>query len=111
MFQGCSNLEEITLPPALTKIGGWMFNGCSKLSSIILPSSVYDIGTLGFLGTKLSSIDLSNVTTIKSAAFKNCTSLTSVDLSSLTTVGGGANDGVFMNCTGLTTVTNLNKTG
>ena len=61
--------------------------------------------------TSLSSVDLSNVTTIGNSSFSGCTSLSSVDLSNVTTIGSGS----FNRCSSLEHVTidysKINLTG
>ena len=76
------------------------------------PSSAYIIGyyalAFAFRQSGVTSVDLSNVTTINayglSNAFNGCTSLTSVDLSNLVTVNGNALNSAFRGCTSLTTM-------
>ena len=42
-FQGCSNLEEVTLAPQML-LQNLAFDGCSKLKAILIPSAVTTIG-------------------------------------------------------------------
>ena len=39
-FNGCSSLEEITIPNSVTSIESFAFKGCSSLKEITIPSSV-----------------------------------------------------------------------
>ena len=46
-FDKCENLETITLPEGLEKIGEGTFNYCRKLKSLRIPASVTDMSYLG----------------------------------------------------------------
>lgn len=73
----------------VTAIGNNAFNTNSNtnISAITLPSSVTTIGNFAFYQSNLTSIDLSNVTSLGQCAFCRCKSLTDVELSSnLTTL-------------------------
>ena len=47
-FQGCSGLQEVSIPDTVTNIGMLAFYGCSGLTSITLPDSISTIGGLAF---------------------------------------------------------------
>lgn len=49
-FYGCHDLEEITLPPALSELRGGNFTQCYKLKQIVLPNSVTKLGYQVFWG-------------------------------------------------------------
>lgn len=78
IFEGCSNLTDVTLPKAeyenLTKISDKMFYGCEKLSTLELPDNVETIGASAFAGCKLLSTLVlpDNVETIGASAFNGC---------------------------------------
>ena len=56
----CADLEHITIPPSVTKIGHEAFNNCSSLSDISIPPSVTEIGEHAFRGcSSLTSITVS----------------------------------------------------
>ena len=62
-FEGCSNLAEIALPPALRKIGNKAFFGCKSLSEVFIPVDVYSIGQAAFAECSkltLISVDANN---------------------------------------------------
>jgi hypothetical protein len=62
-FEGCANLAEITLPPAVEKIGEKAFFGCTKLSEIAIPENVNSIGNAAFAGCtglKTITVDANN---------------------------------------------------
>ncbi len=49
-FWGCSSLEEIVLPPALTSIPAGCFYGCSSLKSVSMLPTLSSIGEQAFAG-------------------------------------------------------------
>ena len=94
-FQGCSNLQSLTLPSSLKTIGSSAFNGCGKWQNIKLPSSLTTIGTSAFNGcSSLKDLILpSSLTTIGSNAFNNCSNLRTLDIYNLKSIGSGAFNG------------------
>ena len=79
-FEGCSDLQSVTIPNSVTSIGDGAFEGCTSLTSITIPSSVTSIGWGVFSGcTSLTSITIPNsVTSIGSRITSGCSSLTSI---------------------------------
>ena len=73
--------------------------GSSTLTSITLGSNVVTIGRAAFKSSAITSIDLSNVTTIGVSAFSNCKSLESVQFSESLKV---VPDACFSGCVSLT---------
>ena len=108
-FSGCAALPNITLPNSLESIVFNCFLGCSSLTSITIPNSVSFIGTACFSGcSSLSSITFSSsVESISNNSFSGCSSLISVTIPSTITL---IESYAFRNCTGLTSVT-LNSAG
>jgi hypothetical protein len=116
MFEGCSELNEITLPDGMTGIHEKMFKDCIGLTHIKIPGSVTYIGPEAFRGcTSLQGtldssmvnrgLVLINVATIGNSAFNGCTALTSVFIpSSVTSMGayafGGRTVGIPINLQG-----------
>ncbi|MFW6002583.1 MAG: leucine-rich repeat domain-containing protein, partial [archaeon] len=47
-FHECTNLETISLPPSLIRIGNNAFEGCSSLRKIRIPKTVKSIGRYAF---------------------------------------------------------------
>lgn len=96
LIAGCQNT---TIPSTVTKIGQLAFSALNNLTSINIPSSVKTIEASAFQTTGLTSVNLSNVTSIGDYAFNSCTGLTSVTTKA--SIGSYA----FQGCTGLTSVT------
>lgn len=90
MFYGCTALTTLNLGPITNAAAcGYMFYGCTHLTGAIDLSGI--TGTFGvpcmFQNTAITSLDLSNITTLSSNnGFSGCSSLTSVNLSSLTKI-------------------------
>lgn len=51
-FEGCSSLQNVTLPENLEQIDDRSFALCSSLNDITIPESVTQIGSYAFVGTK-----------------------------------------------------------
>lgn len=71
-FIGCGNLEEVTLPEGLTKIGDSAFRDCANLKDIEIPATVKTLGHYAFYGcTGLTDVNISDgVTTIGNYALQ-----------------------------------------
>ena len=67
-------LTKVSLPDGLTEIANSAFEECKELKSISIPSSVKKIGNRAFSysGCSFTSLDLTNVTSVGSAAFRGC---------------------------------------
>ncbi len=83
-FNGCSTLEEITLPDTLREIGSFAFRYCTSLKSITIPEGVTVISSYVFEEcTSLAEVKLSPKTEkISNGAFNGCTSLAKIDIPS-----------------------------
>ena len=69
-FEGCSNLQAVTLPNSITYINQDAFYGCSKLGSLNLEEGLTTISQRAFYNCNLSSITIpSTVTSIGKNAF------------------------------------------
>lgn len=81
-----SNIDNLTIPNGVTKIGWFAFQNCSRLKSIAIPDSVTHIDAYAFYGcSSLESITIpEGVTTINKFAFAACTSLQTVNFTGTT---------------------------
>ena len=76
-FEGCSSLEKIIIPEAISDIGEWTFAKCTSLKKILLPSTIKRIGNGLFSNCdNLQTInDLDNIEEIGQEAFFCCRNL------------------------------------
>lgn len=102
-FNGCRDLESISIGEKVSTIGSYSFNGCSKLTSINWPSNLTEIGFCAFTYcTALPSMTIpSSVVSIKDFAFVGCSSITNVEMSDNVKYIG---DFAFQDCIRLKTV-------
>ncbi len=79
-FYGCTGLDQIQIPAAVTDIEWGAFSGCTGLSSVVLPTALTQIGTQLFENcTGLTSVTIPvTVTSISYSAFLGCTRLTQI---------------------------------
>jgi hypothetical protein len=88
-FYGCTNLEEINIPDGVTAITDHTFQQ-TGLTGIELPESVKTLGVCAFqTARKLASINLENITDIKSWALGE-TAITSAVINNVKFLGGCA---------------------
>ncbi|MGN0130726.1 MAG: leucine-rich repeat protein [Methanomethylophilus alvi] len=96
-LQKSSNLQTIDLGDGITSLPQNFAASNLKLTTVNL-SNVTTIGAAAFGGCiGLTAVDLSNTIAIGDQAFNGCSNLTSVDLSKVTEIGKSA----FQNCTAL----------
>ena len=98
MFQGCSKLENIDLPPGFTDIGERAFSG-TAIKSFVIPKEMTAIrwGTFSYC-KQLEEVTLPpNLTEIEERAFMYCTALKRV-----IQADGSYNDGEFFIPEGVT---------
>ena len=98
MFQGCSKLENIDLPPGFTDIGERAFSG-TAIKSFVIPKEMTAIrwGTFSYC-KQLEEVTLPpNLTAIEERAFMYCTSLKRV-----IQADGSCNEGEFFIPEGVT---------
>ena len=113
-LEWCDGLTNVIIGSGVTSIGSSVFMGCSSLASITVDSNntVYDsrnncnaiieTATNTLISGCKNTVILSDITSIGSSAFGNCSGLTSIVIpDSVTNIGGWA----FSNCSGLTSVT------
>lgn len=102
-FMDCTQLESISLPSTLSKLGEYAFYNCSSLKAIALPSGMTHINEYTFAGcSSLETVSIpSSVRVIDKDAFAECHALTSVTLPAGVTE---IEEQTFLNCRDLATV-------
>jgi len=76
-FNGCKNLQQITLPNTLRFVDWQAFANCTKLESITIPKSVKTIRFSAFKNSGLKSV-IFNADSINAGVFEACASLQNV---------------------------------
>src|SRR5574344_1841585 len=103
MFQDCINLKYVVVPKTSITVIDRCFQGCYALQSIVIPEGVTSIG-IGAFGNcyALQSIVIpEGVTSIGSGAFGNCYALQSIVIpEGVTSIGSEA----FRNCYALQSI-------
>lgn len=102
-FEGCSLMKLSALPQSVTTINASAFKDCKKISFTELPAGLITIGNAAFENcTMLRVGELPAITTLGTAAFKDCVNLPSlsVNTSNLAEINATA----FEGCTGLSSV-------
>ena len=101
-FEGCTNLESVTINNTVSTIGGAAFKGCSKLKSFTAQGygNKLTIGGSAFEGcSSLKQFDFPNTeTTIGDRAFMGCSEFIYIHLYGSTTAIGAS---AFAQCTHL----------
>ena len=99
-FNGCNQLTSVTMPSSLASIGNSAFEGCSNLviQDLNLPN-LTTLGSYAFKGTKVQVVsNLGSTTSIGNDCFMNCLQLTSVSIpNSVTSIGGNAFRSTLLN--------------
>ena len=103
LFQGASNLANVTLLDTMTTIEKYAFYNCLSLSDIVLPETITSIDTYAFYGcSALTEVTIpDNVVRIGTRAFQGCASLAKVTLPSGLPL---IDDYTFNGCSSLTSV-------
>lgn len=112
-FKGCLKLHHITSLGSITSVSG--FDNCSNLETVNLPSSCIDLGSYCFKSdSKLHTINLSHVTTIRNNAFEGCSYLEYCDGPNSTqgelnlpNLAGTLGSNAFRGCVKLTSIASL----
>ena len=104
-FSGCTSLKEINLP-CVPKLAG--FSDCTSLKKVYAPlaTSIISGAFRNCVSLDNNSIDLTNITSISSAAFSGCTGITELKFPALgktpdTSLVLYSREGVFHQCTSL----------
>jgi len=86
-FAECSSLTSLNFPLYNGPIEAYMFRNCSSLTSINITANG-SIDESAFEGTKITSLDFTNVTSIGAYSFRNVTTLIqNIVANSCTTIG------------------------
>lgn len=82
VFDGCSNMESVSIPASVQKINQGAFRYCESLTEVRLPEGLTSISNTCFCGcSQLSKINIpSTVKVICSSAFAKCYNLGITDL-------------------------------
>ena len=82
-FRDFENLEEVTIPPSVRKIGACAFSGCQRLKRVRLSFGLIEIADEAFSSCpSLNEIIIpDSCESIGEGAFEACASLTNVKLS------------------------------
>lgn len=110
-FERCLNLETVSLPTTLTSIGNSAFmpadeypNAAGKLKNLTIPDAVTTIGGGAFWGAALTSLTIPhNVSSVGSYVCRDCTRLVSVRYE-----GSVIGAYMFVSCTSLNEFTIAN---
>lgn len=107
-FYGCTSLQTINLSDtSITTIASFAFYGCTSLTTVSFPDTLTSIGTAAFKNcTSLTSMTTNQATsklkTIYPSAFYGCTNLSSAIIPDSTK---SIDDKAFAECVSLTNVT------
>ena len=108
VFNGCTNLKDVTLEEGLTIVPDELLRGL-PIEEITIPNTVKEIGDCAFADcTSLKKINLGQVEELHAHSFLNCTGLTNITIpKSLKSVKATSvlQEGVFNGCTNLKDVT------
>ncbi len=102
-YAGSKDVQELTLPEGITKIGDWVFDSCSSLQKLALPASLTEIGTGAFWKcASLREVILpKQMEHIGPHAFGKCTALSELTIPrSLSQIGTDA----FLGCNALRSI-------
>jgi hypothetical protein len=83
VFNGCTALKKIELPPSLRYIGNAIFRSCTSLETITIPDGIANLGNWTFSGcSSLRTVTLpASITYMNNSnSFANCTAVTDIRL-------------------------------
>jgi len=99
-FKGCSQLEDIQLPPSLKVIGPWAFDSCMNLNQPVFPDGVTRIGEGAFSNcSKIRTfVSPPALRFLERYSFQNCIEIREVTIPETVERMEG---GVFAGCIGI----------
>lgn len=102
-FHGYVGLKSVSFSSSVTAIGDYAFYGCKGLVSAKLPDTITELGTQAFYEcSSLSDLTLSSgLATIKDKTFCGCSSLTTLSIPDAVTEIGTA---AFRDCTNIKSI-------
>lgn len=102
LYKNHTEIESITLPDSIKEIGGFVFDGCTNLKSITLPPNLIDMWQYALTRMTIETIDIpGSLKAIIPFTFNECKSLKTVTINEGTKeINGWA----FKDCTALTDV-------
>ena len=81
LFSGCAGLRKIELPEKISRIGNYAFRGCLALKKVIIPETVETIGDGAFMNSGLTSVSIHEfLSEIGEGAFDGCKALAKITL-------------------------------
>ena len=103
-FKNCINLETVSLPETVLRVRDGAFDGCVKVNTLNLSNLTY-IGAAAFRNTAIDTPTFSNkIETIGENAFDGCTGITAVNVITLDNAVTVIKQYAFANCTNITTI-------
>lgn len=99
-FKLCTALKSITLPDDITLIEESAFDGCSALETVTFPKNLKEVSEKAFYSCKLKKVDLSQtqVETIGMGAFAHNEQCKEVYLPKTLKIFEGEDEGAFSSC-------------
>lgn len=81
LFKGHTEITSVNIPDTVTQIGGFIFDGCTNLKAVTLPPKLVDMWQYAFTRTSIEEINIpGGVKTIISFALNDSRKLKKVTL-------------------------------
>lgn len=79
LFKGHTEIESVDIPETVTQIGGFVFDGCTNLKSIKLPPNLIDMWQYALTRMSIETIEIpGSLKAIIPFVFNQCNSLKTV---------------------------------